>query len=532
MMRQPVLAEPLRGVEWGTITLPNLQQVAKAFGVNAHLAVRDARGKTISVGEKKKAISALLSGRVKDLALEQQRAGLDRDAAGSVSCSCTAELCAAAEALREWGARGQPVLDRVQQALAGAQSVLREGSGAADAQSALPLVADIQDLVASARAARAAASPSELRLASACDQLSPALALAASSCRSALNSENSLVSVLELDDIRMTLLSPHLLDLRSLCRLRVVSTQFSSWVRQSLGLFPRLQQVEITQPSSYYYQPAKDVFGRKEHTLDLSSMTISLSDFRRLDDRLDACFLDGYSVERSSDFQTICPATGSSSSQVISQLTIEYPDRDKIGLLISDSSANVVALWPENPQKYTRVSHAFELPDSRLVLFAMRFTNIGNVGESVAIVSPGTASLSEVQARMSAKRNNSAAGVLSDGRILFTGGLTMPSDTRELVNGRSRLIPPTHEQFAAALSTEAFDPATLSWSALACRNLRSNVNTGVTLSDGRFLACSTDELANAEIYDPKQNCWSVVEGFDVLTDEIKYLLRRIMTHVA
>lgn len=525
--QDPILATPLREVDWATVSLANMQQFAKAFGVDGHLATRDARGKPISAGVRKKAISKLLAERIKDLALEQQAAVPE---VGCVSYSCTAELGDAAEALRKWSNRSQPLLDRLEQAIAGAQTVLSDGSGARAAGPEQSLVADIQSLIASIQALRLSNRSSELQLASTCLQLSPALATAAAALRSTLNSENLLLSVLERDDIRPHLLNPHLLGLRATCRLRAVSTQFQNWVRQSLSSFPQLQIVQIEEADVYRVRAA--TFCRKETTLDLSSMTISSGSESLREYRPDNQLYtdDDYYY---ADF--LCPVSGSSSAQVISLLSSEE-DLTEMGLLISDSSANIVALRPQNPRKYSRGAgmRAFELSDSRLVLFRTSNWEYSGHAAYLATVSPGTASLSEVLVPMSARRSDPAAGLLSDGRILFTGGLGMPTSSRvevpcSTVRGRYKTVTvqPSAADYAAQLSAEVFDPATKTWSALPHRTLRSDVDTGVGLPDGRFLACSTTaELANAEIYDPKQNCWSAVDGFDVLTDQVKYVPKK------
>ncbi|CAF1140521.1 unnamed protein product [Adineta ricciae] len=98
---------------------------------------------------------------------------------------------------------------------------------------------------------------------------------------------------------------------------------------------------------------------------------------------------------------------------------------------------------------------------------------------------------------MSVARYVHAAAILSDGKILVTGGR----------NGNSYLN-----------SAELYDPSTGNWTITANMNVARGYHTASTLSNGKVLVTGGDggpSLNSAELYDPSTGNWTITGNMNV-----------------
>jgi len=140
------------------------------------------------------------------------------------------------------------------------------------------------------------------------------------------------------------------------------------------------------------------------------------------------------------------------------------------------------------------------LPDGR-VLVAGGTNGLDVPLASAEIYNPKTDRWTSVGS-MSTSRLDQTATLLSDGRVLVAGGLAEPTPS-------------------TLASAELYDPTTNTWSAAAPMSGGRARHTATRLRDGRVLVVGgistvlrgngifTNQVADAEIYDPVANRWSV-----------------------
>jgi len=141
-----------------------------------------------------------------------------------------------------------------------------------------------------------------------------------------------------------------------------------------------------------------------------------------------------------------------------------------------------------------RTAHsAFRLPDGK-VLVVGGSNEGGTAPGSAELFDPGTGTWSPARS-MSTARVNFAAAMLTDGKVLITGGWHLVSGT--------------------ALNTaEQYDPATGLWSPIAAMGTPRYNQTATRLADGRILVSggvnndNQGGIATAELYDPSTNLWA------------------------
>lgn len=117
---------------------------------------------------------------------------------------------------------------------------------------------------------------------------------------------------------------------------------------------------------------------------------------------------------------------------------------------------------------------------------------------SAELYDPATNSWSAA-ASMSTARSSHTATLLADGRVLVTGGLT------HALNGSGS------QTSTPLASAEIYDPATDSWSATGSMGTTRYAHSSVRLGDGRVLSIegTTGSAGNSsELYDPATGTWS------------------------
>lgn len=159
---------------------------------------------------------------------------------------------------------------------------------------------------------------------------------------------------------------------------------------------------------------------------------------------------------------------------------------------VYDPATNAWSVVPNGPAEVRSLHTATLLPNGKLLIVGGQIaagTGSAEVLATTVLYDPTTGSWTRA-ASMKSPRENHAAILLADGRVLVIGG----------------------DSGSQALSTaELYDPSANSWEPAGTMSLARTAFTATLLQDGRVLAAGGSTLygplANAEVYDPASNRW-------------------------
>lgn len=115
--------------------------------------------------------------------------------------------------------------------------------------------------------------------------------------------------------------------------------------------------------------------------------------------------------------------------------------------------------------------------------------------DTAEVYDPATGKFAFTTNNLSAARQSFGISLLNDGRVLITGG----NPTGNNLNG------------AGVVNVDIYDPESNSFLPAAPLNFGRSLHAQLTLRDGRVVVVGGAQRT-AEIYDPEQNAWTVVDG--------------------